>query len=348
MRRKRRRTSLSYRLVRFISDHRPLPRRRRPRRRFRFVSRKRFIITQSVLAIVVIVALGLSASVIVRSIRTANTNRQLTSLLTFEEGTAPEAEAAAPALENSIPFINGAGTTAAAASADALKLSYMVLPDGSAITKAAVNATMPLRSTTGDILPNMQKLLETNRDTVGWLYIKGILSLPVVYRDNEYYLTHDFNGSHNTSGTLFLDKNHPITADAQNLLIYGHNMRDGSMFGLLTHYQRADYLKKHPFIRFSTLWEDEEYVIFAVVNASIDPQDERFISFYTHPSFSSDEEFEAYVRQLKAMSCRKTYINVKSGDALLTLCTCVGNDRLIVAARRIRPNESKATLQTLY
>ena len=183
---------------------------------------------------------------------------------------------------------------------------------------------------------------------MGWLYIKGILSLPVVYRDNEYYLTHDFNGSHNTSGTLFLDKNHPITADAQNLLIYGHNMRDGSMFGLLTHYQRADYLKKHPFIRFSTLWEEEEYVIFAVVNASIDPQDERYITFFTHPSFSSDEEFETYVKRLKAMSCHKTYINVKSGDALLTLCTCVGNDRLIVAARRIRPNESKATLQTLY
>lgn len=317
-----------------MHDHQPLPRCRRPRRRFRFVSRKRLIIAQSVLAIVAIVALGLSASVIVRSIRTANTNRQLASLHTFAEWTAPEA--AAP------------GTAVNAASANALKLSYMGMPDGSAITKTAVSVASPLRSTTGDILPDMQKLLETNRDTVGWLSIKGLLSLPVVYRDNEYYLTHDFNGNQNSSGTLFLDKNHPLTADAQNLLIYGHNMRDGSMFGLLTHYQRDDYLKKHPFIRFSTLWEEEEYVIFAVVNASIDPQDERFISFFTHPSFSGDEEFEAYAAQLKTMSCSKTYIDVKPGDALLTLCTCVGNDRLIIAARRIRPNESKAILQTLY
>ena len=132
MKRKRRRTSLSYRLVRFISDHRPLPRRRRPRRRFRFVSRKRFIITQSVLAIVVIVALGLSASVIVRSIRTANTNRQLTSLLTFEEGTAPEAEAAAPALK------------------DALNLSYMGMPDGS----GALPAPRPF----GALLPALVRI----------------------------------------------------------------------------------------------------------------------------------------------------------------------------------------------
>ena len=330
MKRKRRRTGLSDRLQRFIHDHKPLPRRRRPRRRFRFVSRKRYIITQSALAIVAVVALGLAVSVIVRSIRTANTNRQLASLHTFEEWAAPEAKAAAPALKS------------------ALKLSYMGMPDGSAITVTAVNAVTPLRSTAGDILPDMRKLLKTNRDTVGWLEIKGIFSLPVVYRDNEYYLTHDFNGDQNTSGTLFLDKNHPLTADAQHLLIYGHNMRDGSMFGLLTHYRRADYLKKHPFISFSTLWEEEEYVIFAVVNASIDPQDERYITFFTHPSFSSDEEFETYVKRLKAMSCHKTYINVKSGDALLTLCTCVGNDRLIVAARRIRPNESKTTLQTLY
>lgn len=341
MKQKRRRMGVSSGLMRFIHDHKPLPRRRRPRRRFRFVSRKRFIITQSALAIVAVVALGLSAAVLVRSIRTANTNRQLASLHAFEEWTTPEADATGVE-------INGAGTTLTAASADAMKLSYMGMPDGSAITKTEVTAAAPLRSATGDILPNMRKLLETNRDTVGWLSIKGILSLPVVYRDNEYYLTHDFNGNQNTSGTLFLDKNHPVTSDAQNLLIYGHNMRDGSMFGLLTHYQQADYLEKHPFIQFSTLWEEEEYAIFAVVNASINPQDERFISFFTHPSFSSEKEFEAYVTRLKAMSCRKTYVNVKSGDALLTLCTCVGNDRLIIAARRIRPNESKAALQALY
>ena len=353
MKQERRRTSFGDRLWRVIHGLGPLPfrsrsRSRRPRRRFRLVDRRRLIIAQSVLAVVAVVALGLSASVIVRSIRTANTNRQLAELHTFEGGAAPETGAPAPAPEQPGPSVQGARARAAAASAGALKLSYMGMPDGSDIPQTAVKTAAPLRSTAGDILPGMLKLVEANRDTVGWLDIQGSISLPVVYWDNEFYLTHDFNGDRNASGTLFLDKNHPLTADAQNLLIYGHNMRDGSMFGLLTHYQQADYLKKHPFIRFSTLWEDEEYVIFAVVNTSIDPQNERFISFYTHPSFASDEEFETYVERLKAMSCRRIFINVRPGDALLTLCTCVGDDRLIVAARRIRPNESKAVLKAMY
>ena len=237
-------------------------------------------------------------------------------------------------------------------------LARMGMPDGSPITrevKAAQGETVwdetlstQYHHTTGNLLPQMQTLKEKNTDLRGWLTIGGVLDLPVVYRNNTFYLKHGFDLEKNDAGTLFLDENHPVTDTTQNLLIYGHNMRDGSMFGLLTHYQRADYLRNHPFIRFSTLWEEEEYVIFAVVNASTNPQNKRFISFFTHPAFSSDREFETYVAQLKALSCHKTYISVKPKDALLTLCTCVGEDRLIVVARRIRLNESKATLQTLY
>ena len=237
-------------------------------------------------------------------------------------------------------------------------LARMGMPDGSPITREIKTAqgetvrdetvSTQYHHTAGNLLPQMQAMKEKNTDLRGWLTIGGVLDLPVVYRNNTFYLNHGFDLEKNDAGTLFLDENHPVADTTQNLLIYGHNMRDGSMFGLLTHYQRAGYLKNHPFIRFSTLWEEEEYVIFAVVTASTNPQDERFISFFTHPAFSSDREFETYVAQLKALSCHKTYISVKPEDALLTLCTCVGDDRLIVAARRIRPNESKAILQTLY
>lgn len=100
----------------------------------------------------------------------------------------------------------------------------------------------------------------------------------------------------------------------QNLLIDGHNTRDGTMFGLLTQCQRADYLKKYPLIRFSTLWE-EEYVIFAVLNVSMNPKDERLVIFFTRPALSGDREFETYVAQLKTRSIRKTYVDVKPEDA---------------------------------
>ena len=237
-------------------------------------------------------------------------------------------------------------------------LARMGMPDGSAIQKeiktdqgaAVLDAAVSTRfhRVSGEVLPQMQALKEKNTDLRGWLTISGVLDLPVVYRNNTFYLNHGFDLEKNDAGALFLDENHPVKETAQHLLIYGHNMQDGSMFGLLTHYQRGDYLKKHPFIRFSTLWEEEEYVIFAVVNASVDPRNEHFVSFFTHPAFSGDQEFEAYTEQLKALSCQKTYISVKPGDALLTLCTCVGDDRLIVTARKIRPGESKITLQTLY
>lgn len=277
------------------------------------------------------VFLALSAGVIIRGFVTKSNNRQYAEWHIQAAGT------------NSVQPI----------------LARMGMPDGSPIIKTEMNTeqgenapdvtvSTQYHRTSGNFLPQMQAMKEKNSDLQGWLTISGVLDLPVVYRNNTFYLNHGFDLEKNDAGALFLDENHPVKDTTQNLLIYGHNMRDGTMFGLLTHYQRADYLKKHPFIRFSTLWEEEEYVVFAVVNASVNPKGERFVSFFTHPTFSSDQEFEAYISRLKALSCQKTYISVKPGDALLTLCTCVGDDRLIVAARRIRPDESKAILQTLY
>ena len=189
MRRRRRRTSYSYRLRKFLMDRMPV----RRRRRFRVVDRRRFMIAQCLLVAVAVAALGLSASVIVRSIRTAKVNESLVALHTVEAGAAPAVEIAAPPMEAQETSRQDGGLT----------LTFMGMPDGSAIKTAAV-ATAPtvLHKTTGDILPDMLKLIRTNPDTVGWISINGIVHLPVVYRDNTYYLTHDFNGHHNTSGTL--------------------------------------------------------------------------------------------------------------------------------------------------
>ena len=304
--------------------------RNRPRPHRFYDRRGRLWRMEKLLWIAAAVFVALSAGVIVRSYVTKTSNQQYAEW----HAQAVSARSAQPVL------------------------ARMGMPDGSAIpreTKIAqgetvqdVTVSTKYHQNTGDMLPQMRAMREKNTDLQGWLTIGGVLDLPVVYRNNTFYLNHGFDLEKNDAGTLFLDENHPVKDTTQNLLIYGHNMRDGSMFGLLTHYQRADYLKNHPFIRFSTLWEEEEYVIFAVVNASVNPQDQRFVSFFTHPAFSSDREFEAYVTRLKDLSCHKTYINVKPGDALLTLCTCVGDDRLIVAARKIRPNESKSILQTLY
>ena len=200
----------------------------------------------------------------------------------------------------------------------------------------------------GEALPEMAALYEKNRDLVAWIQIPDVLDLPVVYRDNDYYLTHDFNKQKNASGTLFLDVNHPFKERTQNLLLHGHNMKDGTMFGRLAQYLYDDtYLRNHPFIYFDTLWKKEQYVIVAVLNVSLDPKNERFFNYFTHDTFASDAEFGAYIRQLQIRSAYAIPIDVEPSDALLTLSTCLDDDRLVIVCRRLRADETRSQLREL-
>lgn len=311
---------------------------KRRRRRYRVVNRRRLLLAQAALAVIAAVAVALSVSVIVRSVRTARLNRSLVAIHTIS-GDAMEAQIAAPPLEAAV-------TAAQSRSAAPYgELSAMVMPDGSPISAPATVETVErFRRTDLDILPDMMELVRRNQDTVGWLSIGGVVRLPVVYRDNTYYLNHDFLGGDNASGTLFLDENTPLTETAQNLVIHGHSMNDGSMFGILTHYRKLGFLKQHPLISFSTLWEKETYAIFAVLLVSSDASDENYFNYFSNSEFVSDGEFNVYVKQLKDRSLRKIPVEAQPTDALLTLSTCIDDDRLVVVARRLRSGETKDEL----
>jgi sortase B len=231
------------------------------------------------------------------------------------------------------------------------ELSAMVLPDGTPIEvpetvqlpeePTEVAQTAQFHRTDLDILPEMQELAQKNPDTVGWISISGTVHLPVVYRDNTFYLDHDFTGAKNASGTLFLDENSPVNADTQNLLIHGHSMNDGSMFGILTHYRKLDFVKQHPMIAFSTLWERESYAVFAVLQVSSRVDDANYFNYFSSPTFASASDFDAYIDAVEARSMFQIPVDVEPDDALLTLSTCLDDDRLVVLARRLRPGESK-------
>jgi len=200
----------------------------------------------------------------------------------------------------------------------------------------------------GDALPQMEALHKENRDIVGWLRIENVLDLPVVYKDNSYYLTRDFYKQKNTAGTIFLDENHPFKEKTQNLLLHGHNMKDGTMFGRLIQYETdLNYVRWHPFVQFDTLWRKEEYVIFAVLRVSLDVKDDAFFNYFTHPTFASDSEFNSYIRQLQLRSLYAIPIDVKPEDALITLSTCLEDDRLVIVARRVRSGETHTDLRAL-
>lgn len=198
----------------------------------------------------------------------------------------------------------------------------------------------------GDALPEMEALYNENRDLIAWINIPEVIDLPVVYKDNDYYLKRDFYKQKNTAGTIFLDENHPFKEKTQNLLLHGHNMKDGTMFGRLTQYiYDRTYIKNHPFINLSTLWRKEQYVIFAVLDVSLDPKNAAFFNYFTHATFSSDAEFTSYIRQLQLRSMFAIPIDVEPSDALLTLSTCLEENRLVIVARRLRPGETRQDMR---
>ena len=319
-------------------------------------------------ASVAVVSLGMVLGIVSRSLRTHSLSRELSEL---HGQSAEAAQTEAQGGGEELPF-DMVYETMAAASATA-EPEPEAAPESETVPAAAVSAATPepvtalegyaqaqatpspagdaVKTTAfhrygGTALPEMEKLYARNHDLVGWLTIDEVLDLPLVYKDNSYYLTHDFDKNKSTSGTLFLDVNHPLRERTQNLLLHGHNMKDGTMFGRLTQYeQNIDYLKAHPFVELSTLWEKESYVIFAVLVVSLDVRDERFFDYYSHPTFSSDNAFSIYIRELELRSMYAIPMDVRPSDALLTLSTCMGEDRLVIVCRRVREGESRSSLR---
>ena len=291
-------------------------------------------------------------SVAWRSARTARLNRELSRLHeAYSVQEAPEAEQvpdAAPAFTPEAAAGPGENASDAAPDVDALpaEAPEAAMEPGAAPASQLTKTTVYHRDT-GEALPEMARLREENRDLVGWLTIDGVLDLPVVYRDNSYYLTHDFSGEKNAAGTIFLDVDHRFSARACNLLLHGHNMKDGSMFGHLIRYTDLDYLKRHPVIEFSTLWQKERYVIIAVMRVSLDSRDASFFNYFSYPAFAGDDEYRRYVRGAQLASLFAIPVAAEPSDALLTLSTCIDDDRLVILARRFHGEETVKEMRRL-
>lgn len=193
-------------------------------------------------------------------------------------------------------------------------------------------------------------LLEQNKDTVGWLEVEGIdISLPVVQLDNSYYLKHNFYGEESSHGTLFLSRYNiadPNNADYPDdcLIIFGHNMLDGTMFSDLTKYRKADFVSANPFVSFDTLWEDSDYVVAAVFVANtLEEQGEPFL-YNTMRRFDTEAEKQEFIDAVMERSLMTTNVDVGTGDTFLMLSTCdyeFTGERLVVVARKLRADETR-------
>lgn len=213
-----------------------------------------------------------------------------------------------------------------------------------------------------NLLPGAQKLMDLNKDVVGYITIPTIdgdpiVALPVVQsNDNKKYLDLSFKGEASRAGALFLDwrnsldkvENHRLVQEnSGNLVIYGHNMADESMFGKLKYYRRnPDYYGTHPIIQFNSNYEMYTFKIFAffIVDAN-DLTSEYKFEYWNKLDFYDEDDFYDFVNEAKRRTLRTNDVDVEYGDQILTLSTCntdiidTDGGRLILIARAVRPGE---------
>ena len=200
-----------------------------------------------------------------------------------------------------------------------------------------------------------KELLEMNPDTVGWLTVGEIADYPVVRRDNEFYLTHNFKGDYDPNGTIFVTQDNVLRPRDTVLLLFGHHMNSGKMFGKLVKYMHADYVSKFPLVEFHTIYADEEkheawYVPISFFSASMIEDEVGY--FDVLPMFFLNEEsHQTYLDTITARSVWKAPTDVTTDDKLIMLITCsydLDDSRYLLICRQLREDETPEEMEKLY
>jgi len=190
----------------------------------------------------------------------------------------------------------------------------------------------------GSVRSGFDQLLEENEDAVGWLTIDGTqIDYPVVQADdNEQYLTCNFYLEETRAGSIFLDYRNDIDAldEEKNIIVYGHRMKDGSMFQHLTKFLDEDFFHEHKTFTFDTLYESYEAEVFAVYHT--------LTAFdYIQTDFATDEAYEELLTDIKEMSKFTSDVDVTTDDQIITLSTCdyeldQDEGRLVLQAKLVK------------
>ena len=181
---------------------------------------------------------------------------------------------------------------------------------------------------------DFEKLKEKNSDVVAWLKVNGtnIETTVVKTTDNDYYLTHNFNKEYNSAGWIFADYKNKVDGTDKNLVIYGHNMRDDSMFGSLKWVINEDWYNNedNKYITLITENETQVYEVFSVYQ--IEKED-----YYIQTNFDTEKEFNTFAQTIKKRSKKDFNVDVNENDNILTLSTCANNNkyRVVLHAKKI-------------
>lgn len=202
---------------------------------------------------------------------------------------------------------------------------------GEAVTASVENLT---------VLPEYEAILQENQNFAGWITIEGTkIDYPVMLTksDADYYLMRNFNGQDDINGTLFMDARTNLEQRSTNIIIYGHNMKSGEMFGGLKSYLNEGYWQEHRQIFFDTIYEKGTYEIFAVCLAQVQYRDEEGFRYYDFIQADSEEAFQEYLDNIEQLSVFMGTDMPVYGDEILTLSTCnnyVEDGRLFLVAKK--------------
>lgn len=197
-------------------------------------------------------------------------------------------------------------------------------PDRQADDTQADAADVPVRTR------NLAPLFEKNRDCVGWICIPGTaVDYPVMHTPEQpqKYLRLDFYGQYSVSGVPFVEGR--CSLDGEHLIIYGHNMKNGTMFGSLKQYTDRDYLTAHPTVEFETASGCVRYEVFAVAVVN------KYDDWYSFTGAAGEAAYQEQISHIRDKALLKTEVMPVYGGQLLTLSTCYGSGsdhRLLVIA----------------
>ena len=188
---------------------------------------------------------------------------------------------------------------------------------------------------------DFEKLLEMNSDVVGWIRFDepSEINYPVVQgRDNEEYLKRTFEANTNKLGTLFVDVNNPGDFSGRNTFIYGHNMKNGSMFAQLLKYKDDSFYKEHPYFYIYT--PDGKVRTYEIFSAGVvkDTSDSYIMDY------ADDAAFQTYIDYIKQQSAYPTSAEVTTASKILSLSTCTNvrdDERFLVHGVMIKEEAVK-------
>ncbi len=193
---------------------------------------------------------------------------------------------------------------------------------------------------TPDILPEYSLIHQKNQRLIGWGKIADtIIDYPVMQTvNNEYYLDHNFNQEKDRNGCIFMDYQCDVVKGCDNIILYGHHMKSGKMFGTLNRYSKESYYEEHPTIQFDTIYEKGTYQVMYVFRSKVYSEEEVTFKYYQFINAVSEKEFNSAMIEMAELSLYDTGVTAEYGDQLLTLSTCDYQEkkgRFVVVAKKI-------------